>query len=66
VVKESSSGRTYLSTSASFAHGDRFFRWVAPKLKGEHTYDFTLFARDLAGNSSSVKGQIRVVASRRT
>ena len=66
VVKESSSGRTYLSTSASFAHGERFFRWVAPKLKGEHTYDFTLSARDLAGNSSSVKGQIRVVASRRT
>jgi hypothetical protein len=66
IVKESSSGRTYLSTSASFTHGNRFFRWVPPKLKGVHTYDFTLYARDLAGNSSSVKGEIRVVPTRRT
>jgi hypothetical protein len=65
VVKESGSGRTYLSTGASFAHGERFFRWVPPKLKGEHTYDFTLYARDLAGNSASVKGEIRVEPSRR-
>jgi D-glucuronyl C5-epimerase C-terminus len=65
VVKESASGRTYLSTSASFAHGERFFRWVPPKLKGEHTYDFTLYARDLAGNSASATGEIRVEPSRR-
>jgi hypothetical protein len=60
VVKDSASGRTYLSTSASFAHGQRYFRWIPPKFRGEHTYRFTLYARDLAGNSASVDGKIRV------
>jgi hypothetical protein len=60
VVKDSASGRTYLSTSASFAHGDRYFRWVPPKFTGEHTYEFTLYARDLAGNSGSAEGEIHV------
>jgi hypothetical protein len=60
VVKDTSSGRTYLSTSAPFSHGEHYFRWVSPKFKGEHSYDFTLYARDLAGNSGSAKGEIRV------
>lgn len=53
-------GRTYLSTSASFPRGDRWIRWVPPRLKTERTYEYTLYARDLAGNSSSVKGEVRV------
>ncbi len=57
-------GRTYLSTSASFAHGKRYFRWVPPRSKSERTYDYRLFARDLAGNTASVDGTLRVQASR--
>jgi D-glucuronyl C5-epimerase C-terminus len=60
VVKDAASGKTYLSTSASFEHGDHYFRWVPPRRAGEHTYDYTLYARDLAGNSGSVKDQVRV------
>jgi hypothetical protein len=58
-------GRTYLSTSASFARGDRYIRWVPPRLRTERTYDYTLYARDLAGNSSSTTGQLRVKAAPR-
>jgi hypothetical protein len=53
-------GRTYLSTSASFARGERYIRWVPPRLKTERTYEYTLYARDLPGNSSSVTGEVRV------
>jgi D-glucuronyl C5-epimerase-like protein len=53
-------GKTYLSTSASFARGERFIRWVPPRAKGERTYAYTLYARDLAGNSSSATGDVRV------
>jgi hypothetical protein len=60
-----SGGRTYLSTSASFARGDRYIRWVPPRLKTERTYEYSLYARDLAGNSSSVTGELRVRAARR-
>ena len=28
-----SAGRVYLSTSATFAHGERYFRWVPPRLR---------------------------------
>jgi hypothetical protein len=55
-----SGGRTYLSTSATFPHGDRYIRWVPPRLRTERTYEYTLYARDLAGNSSSVTGEVRV------
>ena len=58
-------GRTYLSTSASFARGDRYIRWVPPRLKSERTYEYTLYARDLAGNSSSATGELRVKAPAR-
>jgi hypothetical protein len=58
-------GRTYLSTSASFAHGDRSIRWVPPRLRAERTYQYTLYARDLAGNSSSTTGEVRVKAAPR-
>jgi D-glucuronyl C5-epimerase C-terminus len=64
VVKDAASGRTYLSTSASFEHGDHYFRWVPPQRAGEHTYDYALYARDLAGNSASVKDQVRVRGGR--
>jgi D-glucuronyl C5-epimerase-like protein len=57
-------GRVVFSTSASFGHGERYFRWVPPASKGEHTYEYTLYARDLAGNSGSVKGEIRVKPGR--
>jgi hypothetical protein len=53
-------GRTYLSTSASFPHGRRYFRWVPPRLRSERTYDYRLLARDLAGNSASAEGTLRV------
>jgi hypothetical protein len=49
-----------LSTSAPFSHGEHWFRWVPPRRKREHTYAYTLYARDLAGNSSSVQGELRV------
>jgi hypothetical protein len=58
-------GKTYLSTSASFARGDRYLRWIPPKLKSERTYEYTLYAKDLAGNSSSVTGEVRVKAASR-
>jgi hypothetical protein len=58
-------GRTYLSTSASFPRGDRFIRWVPPRLRTERIYDYTLYARDLAGNSSSATGEVRVKAAPR-
>jgi hypothetical protein len=54
--------RTYLSTSAPFARGKHFFRWVPPRLAKEHTYRYTLSARDLAGNSHSESGTLRVKA----
>ena len=33
---------------------------VPPRLRAERTYDYKLFARDLAGNSGSERGTIRV------
>jgi hypothetical protein len=60
-----SGGRTYLSTSATFSRGGRYIRWVPPRLRKERSYEYTLYARDLAGNSSSAKGQVRVRAPRR-
>lgn len=54
--------RTFLSTSAPFHRGEHFFRWVPPRLSSERTYAYKLFARDLAGNSSSARGTIRVKA----
>ena len=59
-ISVSAGGRTYLSTSAGFSRGKRYFRWVPPRLKTERTYDYRLFARDLAGNTSSESGTIRV------
>ena len=52
--------RTYLSTSAPFSRGKHFFRWIPPRTKNERTYEYTLFATDLAGNSASEQGTIRV------
>jgi hypothetical protein len=63
VVKDDASGRTYLSTNTFLAYGSHWFRWVPPKRSGEHTYTYTLYARDLAGNSSSVDGDLRVTGS---
>jgi hypothetical protein len=53
-------GRTYLSTSAYFTRGKHYLRWVPPRLKEERTFDYRLSARDLAGNTASVTGTIRV------
>jgi hypothetical protein len=53
-------GRAYLSHSAYLGHGQRYFRWVPPRVKNERTYSYTLFARDLAGNSASAAGEVRV------
>lgn len=52
--------RTYLSTSATFAHGSRFVRWVPPRVGRERTYELSLSARDLAGNSSSAEATFEV------
>jgi hypothetical protein len=60
VVKDAASGKVYLSTSAFLPYGPRWFRWVPPKRSGEHRYTYSLYARDLAGNSSSVTGDLRV------
>jgi len=57
------SGRTYLSTSAPFSRGKHYFRWVAPHSKRERTYDYSLFARDLAGNTHIESGTLRVKPS---
>jgi D-glucuronyl C5-epimerase C-terminus len=59
-VKDAASGRTYFSTSAFLGYGSRWFRWVPPMRTGEHTYTYTISARDLAGNSGSVEGEVRV------
>jgi D-glucuronyl C5-epimerase C-terminus len=53
-------GKAYLSTSAPFSRGERYIRWVPPRVKTERTYTYTLHARDLAGNSSSSEGEVRV------
>ena len=53
-------GKTYLSTSASFAHGERYIRWVPPRASDDRTYTYTLFAKDLVGNSASAEGEVRV------
>jgi D-glucuronyl C5-epimerase-like protein len=60
IVVKDGGGKTFLSTSAPFARGDHYFRWIAPRRGGEQTYTYTLSARDLAGNSSSVTGDVRV------
>jgi len=61
-VKNSS--RTYLSTSGTFGRGRHWFRWIPPRAKRERVYDYQLFARDLAGNTDSQSGTIRVKAHR--
>jgi hypothetical protein len=53
-------GRTYLSTSASFQHGERYIRWIPPRVSDERLYTYTLFAKDIVGNSSSAEGEVRV------
>ena len=53
-------GRTYLSTSASFQHGERYIRWVPPRVSDERTYTYTLYAKDLMGNSASADGEVQV------
>ncbi len=58
IVREG--GKTYLSTSASFTRGKRWFRWVPPRVANERTYTYTLYAKDLAGNTSSAQGELRV------
>jgi hypothetical protein len=63
-VKEADSGRVYISTSAPFARGSHLFRWVPPRMKREHTYEYTLFATDLAGNHASEQGTIRVKSAK--
>jgi hypothetical protein len=58
------SARTYLSTSGTFGRGRHWFRWIPPRAKRERVYDYQLFARDLAGNTDSQSGTIRVKAHR--
>jgi hypothetical protein len=63
-ITVSSQGKTYLSTSAGFSRGRRYFRWVPPRLRSERTYDYKLFARDLAGNTGTTTGNVRVKPAR--
>jgi hypothetical protein len=53
-------GRVYLSTSAPFSRGKHSFRWIPPRSASERTYDYSLFAKDLAGNTASESGTLRV------
>ncbi len=66
ITVRSESGRTYLGTGATYSRGDRYFRWVPPKAKKERTYTFKLFARDLAGNTNTTTGDVRVLPSKRS
>jgi hypothetical protein len=66
IVVRSESGRTYLGTGATYPRGERYFRWVPPKAKRERTYTFKLSARDLAGNTNTATGDVRVLASKRS
>jgi hypothetical protein len=59
-VTVSAAGRTYLATSAFFSRGKHYLRWLPPRLRSERTYDYRLTTRDLAGNTGSVDGTIRV------
>jgi D-glucuronyl C5-epimerase-like protein len=59
-VRAEGGGRTYLSTSAPFSRGRHSFRWVPPRLGGERGYEYSLFARDLAGNTHTESGTLRV------
>ena len=63
-ITVSALGKTYLSTSAGFSRGSRYFRWVPPRLRSERTYDYRLFARDLAGNTATTTGTVRVKPAR--
>jgi len=63
-VTVSSNGRRYLSTSAPFTRGKHYLRWVPPRLLSEQTFEFELVARDLAGNSGSAAGTVRVLPVR--
>jgi hypothetical protein len=65
IVVRSESGRTYLGTGATFSRGERYFRWVPPAAKRERTYTFKLSARDLAGNTNTATGDVRVLPSKR-
>ena len=41
----------------SFQHGERYIRWIPPRVSDERTYTYTLFAKDLVGNTSSADGR---------
>jgi hypothetical protein len=58
--KRARAARTYLSTSLFLRRGKHFFTWVPPRRSGERTYEFRLFARDLAGNSRLETGTLQV------
>lgn len=62
-ITVTSGGRTYLSTSAGFARGRHYFRWVPPRSRSERTYEYRLSARDLAGNTGSEEGELLVKAA---
>jgi D-glucuronyl C5-epimerase C-terminus len=56
-------GRTFLSTSASFGHGSRFFTWSRPASAG--TYDVKLTATDLKGNRGNAgAATLRILPAR--
>lgn len=57
-------GRTYLSTSAPFSRGKHSFRWIPPRSSSERAYEYSLFAKDLAGNSHTESGSLRVKRAR--
>lgn len=57
--------RTYLSTSAPFARGKHYFRWIPPRSRRERIYSYKLLAKDLAGNARSETGTLRVRPRRR-
>ena len=60
-VRAEGGGRTYLSTSAPFSRGKHYLPLGATTLQdASGRYEYSLFARDLAGNTHSESGTLRV------
>ena len=58
-------GRRTSPRARSFAHGERYIRWVPPRLKQRAHLHVHAVRADLAGNSSSATGEVRVKPARK-
>jgi hypothetical protein len=62
-VRVSRSGKPALAYTALMGYGRRSVLWRVPKRAG--TYDVTITAVDLAGNSNEITGSVQVLKPRR-